>query len=198
MADAIFYVIDALTPSRDNAQSFSMSDSSRIEMKLGNHNFSFQPIPECVFNSSPEFWDFFDKNRLIITEIIENRIENLSNYKLFNEFPELFDYKIRLQYFKEKVKSNHLLSGFENLKIDRENILTDSFEQIKFKEKNNLNPWMKKFFIRFNGEEGSDMGGLTKDWFNKTSKALFDSETGLFIEKEKNEKLYAKFKFIKI
>lgn len=199
LGELIYRMLNDLAPQRNSIQSFSMSDSSTIELKLGNKKFSFQPIPEFVRQSSPKFWELFDEYRSSITEIIESKKEELMNYRLFNYYPELFDFKIRLNYFRRNM-SNAISNSKKYLKVDRQNILESSFKQFEKKSKNHKEEedsddedeeeeenikWLKSFDVKFEGEKGINRGGLTKDWFNKISKALFDPETNLFIEKEK-------------
>ena len=81
-------MLEAIVPPRDACKSFSMSKP--IELKSGNREFQFQPIPEFVYNTYPNFWEFFDKNRVAITEIIEKKADNLSKYKLFNDYRIIF------------------------------------------------------------------------------------------------------------
>ncbi|EFA75693.1 hypothetical protein PPL_10746 [Heterostelium album PN500] len=63
------------------------------------------------------------------------------------------------------------------IRIDRENVLEDSFNQISILPTSLL---IQNFNVKFVGEEGVDMGGLKKEWFSLLFKQLFDQQFGLF------------------
>lgn len=182
--DLIFYMLEAIVPPRDACKSFSMSKP--IELKSGNREFQFQPIPEFVYNTYPNFWEFFDKNRVAITEIIEKKADNLSKYKLFNDYPELFDFKLRHQYFRQRIKRKIVKNKKIFLQIDRDNIIESSYNEMKKKKLfKKDSKWLHTFIVKYKEEEGIDYGGLTKDFLFNASKAFFENKSGFFVEKEK-------------
>lgn len=63
------------------------------------------------------------------------------------------------------------------VKVRRGNIYSDSFDQFRFLGASDL---VRKLKVSFDGEEGIDSGGLTKDWYLSISKAIVSS--GMFRE----------------
>ena len=64
------------------------------------------------------------------------------------------------------------------LKIRREYLFNDSYSQLANKTPTNLRMKLKVFF---QGEEGEDAGGLSREWFTKLSHEIFNPMYALFI-----------------
>eukprot|EP01117_Protostelium_nocturnum_P011166 TRINITY_DN4055_c0_g2_i2.p1 TRINITY_DN4055_c0_g2~~TRINITY_DN4055_c0_g2_i2.p1 ORF type:complete len:958 (+),score=321.19 TRINITY_DN4055_c0_g2_i2:373-3246(+) len=68
------------------------------------------------------------------------------------------------------------------LKVNRKSIVKDAFEQLKKMQR--PHDLKRPLRIEFEGEEGIDEGGLTKEFFQLILKELFDEEFGAFIYEE--------------
>lgn len=78
------------------------------------------------------------------------------------------------------------------LKINRENILSESYKEVK----KISNKWYKprnEFFIKYIGEIGMDNGGLKVDWVNNLFKNFFsdDLNTAIFVKIDDETGCYA-------
>jgi hypothetical protein len=65
-----------------------------------------------------------------------------------------------------------------NLSIRREEIFSDSFNQIISKQPYELKG---RLHVDFRGEEGEDAGGVSREWFQELSKKIFYPGYCLFI-----------------
>ncbi|XP_045190576.1 probable E3 ubiquitin-protein ligase HECTD2 isoform X2 [Mercenaria mercenaria] len=65
---------------------------------------------------------------------------------------------------------------FFNLTVRRENLVSDSLNEIAKKQ----HDLKKKLKVTFAGEPGLDMGGLTKEWFLLLIKKIFNENYGMF------------------
>lgn len=76
---------------------------------------------------------------------------------------------------------NFSLEGlaYLNFQINRNNILNDSMDKLG-KIKHNLKNPLK---IQFMGEEGSDEGGVQKEYFQIATKEIFNSYLDMFLPK---------------
>merc|ERR1712042_401485 len=64
------------------------------------------------------------------------------------------------------------------MKMDRQNILMESFRQIeRVKKPEHLKA---RLWIEFQGEKGLDYGGVAREWFYLLSKEMFNPYYGLF------------------
>ncbi|EJK76295.1 hypothetical protein THAOC_01949, partial [Thalassiosira oceanica] len=69
---------------------------------------------------------------------------------------------------------------FYDIKVNREHILDDTWDQIKDVESKELR---KRLRVQFDGEDGIDAGGVTKEYFQLLSSELFDLSSGLWSDK---------------
>eukprot|EP00111_Clytia_hemisphaerica_P022609 TCONS_00066498-protein len=88
---------------------------------------------------------------------------------------EKFEDKKR--HFQSVLESNAPSHSTITLKVKRDQLLKDSMQATK---NFNKNDWSKKFLIKFDGEEGLDYGGLSREWFTLVLDQLFNNRGGLF------------------
>ena len=77
-----------------------------------------------------------------------------------------------------EIKETHT-AKFE-LNIRRNNIVEDSFIQIKKIKSEETRKLRKNLWINYIGEKGDDFGGVARDWFHNLSTELFNPYYGLF------------------
>jgi len=71
-----------------------------------------------------------------------------------------------------------------DIHVSRENIFDDSLKIVNDAKPLELT---RKLFIRFDGEEGLDYGGMSREWFLKLSQEIFSQQRGLFTQQSKNQ-----------
>ncbi|KAL3319471.1 putative E3 ubiquitin-protein ligase HTD2 [Cichlidogyrus casuarinus] len=71
---------------------------------------------------------------------------------------------------------------FLNIHVNRKSILMDSAQELL----QNKGLYKRKLRVHFSGEEGLDMGGLTKEWFLLLMKELCNPVNGIFHQEEGN------------
>ena len=81
----------------------------------------------------------------------------------------------RIEFLKTKTQNN---IPAIIINIARENVFNDSFNVLNDALKGNNK--YARMSVRFNGEEGVDAGGLTKEYFNLVSEYIVDRENRLF------------------
>ena len=92
----------------------------------------------------------------------------------------LLHFDIKRKYF--KIKLRHLRQkspqkGSLKVNVSREHVFVDSFRQLQFKGTDELR---RKLSVNFNGEEGLDAGGVTREWFCEVAKEVFNPMYALF------------------
>lgn len=78
LANIIIVLLDLVSPKREIGKSFTMSDSLQIAHHKKNPNYLFYPIPQQIYESSPEFWGFFEEFRPLINFIMLKKIKKTS------------------------------------------------------------------------------------------------------------------------
>lgn len=74
--------------------------------------------------------------------------------------------------------SLQITNTFYRLKIRRNSVLEDAYEQIMKQQPRALHK--EKLYIKFTGEEGLDYGGPAREFFFMISRELFNPYYGLF------------------
>lgn len=86
------------------------------------------------------------------------------------------DYRRKVIYFRSQPAMN-LKEGKCELKLRRSRVLDDSFATVMRMSGNELK---KRLVIKFEGEDGLDYGGVSREWFFLVSHEIFDPSYGLF------------------
>uniref|UniRef100_T1JDY1 E3 ubiquitin-protein ligase n=1 Tax=Strigamia maritima TaxID=126957 RepID=T1JDY1_STRMM len=88
------------------------------------------------------------------------------------------DYKRKYEYLKSQLKKPSNLPNKFEIKVNRSNILEDSFRIISNVPRPEL--LKTKLWIEFENEIGLDYGGLSREWFFLLSREMFNPYYGLF------------------
>lgn len=140
------------------------------------------------------------RRKCMLTRDQKNK-ENLTSWQVsllskdFVRLNALISLKRRIKKFKKTFINFYDIawrSTASILRINRENILSDSYKEVK----NILNKWYtpkNEFFIKYIGEIGIDSGGLKVDWVNNLFKKFFseDVNTSVFIKIDEESGCYA-------
>lgn len=86
------------------------------------------------------------------------------------------DFRRKLIYFRSQ-PALRILPGQCHIKIRRENLLEDSFREVMRQTPEDLK---KRLMIKFEGEEGLDYGGVSREFFQQLSHEVFNPAYGLF------------------
>ena len=78
----------------------------------------------------------------------------------------------------KEIKESHVEKL--QLNIRRNNIVEDSFNQIKKIKSEDKRRMRKNLWINYIGEKGDDFGGVARDWFYNLSTELLNPYYGLF------------------
>lgn len=175
--ECILYIFNFLTPKRISSNTISFSNSIH---SVQTQNDSIFYVPEVVYNSFPDYWNFFVKYILKIKDILSKK--DYSTLKVFTEYPEFVDFKERYNKFCEKM-ANKLHNFTLRFTINPDDILDTSYKSLFFK---NDNEWLKNFRVEYVGNRGIDFGGLTRDFFTKLTNEFANPNKHLFISFDEN------------
>ena len=109
-------------------------------------------------------------------------ITNVAKRRLLNQASELEMIDAAKQNVVNKVKNNETATEkalFVDFKVRRTNLVEDSMKEIV----DNQRDLKRKLRVSFVGEEGIDLGGLTKEWFLLMVRKVFSVDSGLFVKK---------------
>lgn len=92
--------------------------------------------------------------------------------------PNLLDFENKRSFFRSEMERlRHGHRGRITLRINRNNIFQQAYQELNFRSVNELRG---KLFIKYDGEAGQDAGGLTRDFYIALSRAMFNPDYSLF------------------
>lgn len=159
-----------------------------------NDDLSHSQIGKDMLLSSPQpesrtanlFFTFTEDHRRILNELVRHNPKLMSGtFALLVKNPKVLEFDNKRNYFNRSVHSrsgqNQSRPSYPPLQISvrREHVFHDSFKWLCFKSGDEMK--YGKLNIRFNGEEGVDAGGVTREWFQVLARQMFDPNYALFI-----------------
>ncbi|KAJ8747983.1 hypothetical protein K2173_013121 [Erythroxylum novogranatense] len=126
------------------------------------------------------FVRFSEKHRKLLNAFIRQNPGLLEkSFSLMLKVPRFVDFDNKRAHFRSKIKHEHDHHHHSPLRISvrRAYILEDSYNQLRMRSKAELKG---RLTVHFQGEEGIDAGGLTREWYQLLSRVIFDKGALLF------------------
>lgn len=126
------------------------------------------------------FTRFSEKHRRLLNAFIRQNPGLLEkSLSMMLKAPRLIDFDNKRAYFRSRIRQQHEqhLSGPLRISVRRAYILEDSYNQLRMRPTQDLKGRLN---VQFQGEEGIDAGGLTREWYQLLSRVIFDKGALLF------------------
>ncbi|KAF3447270.1 hypothetical protein FNV43_RR12450 [Rhamnella rubrinervis] len=126
------------------------------------------------------FVKFSEKHRKLLNAFIRQNPGLLEkSFSLLLKVPRFIDFDNKRSHFRSKIKHQHDHHHHNPLRISvrRAYILEDSYNQLRMRSTQDLKG---RLTVHFQGEEGIDAGGLTREWYQLLSRVIFDKGALLF------------------
>ncbi|KAJ1430487.1 Ubiquitin-associated domain [Sesbania bispinosa] len=126
------------------------------------------------------FTRFAEKHRRLSNAFIRQNPSLLEkSLSMMLKAPRLIDFDNKRAYFRSRIRQQHdqHLSGPLRISVRRAYILEDSYNQLRMRPTQDLKGRLN---VQFQGEEGIDAGGLTREWYQLLSRVIFDKGALLF------------------
>ncbi|XP_031403999.1 E3 ubiquitin-protein ligase UPL1-like isoform X2 [Punica granatum] len=126
------------------------------------------------------FVKFAEKHRRLLNAFIRQNPGLLENsLSMMLKAPRLVDFDNKRSYFRSRIRQQHeqSLSGPLRISVRRAYVLEDSYNQLRMRSTQELKGRLN---VQFQGEEGIDAGGLTREWYQLLSRVIFDRGALLF------------------
>lgn len=131
-------------------------------------------------DSSVTFMKFAEKHRRLLNAFIRQNPGLLENsLAMLLKTPRLIDFDNKRSYFRSRIRQQHeqSLLGPLRISVRRAYVLEDSYNQLRMRSTQELKGRLN---VHFQGEEGIDAGGLTREWYQLLSRVIFDRGALLF------------------
>ena len=167
-------------------QRMNLLDVLKYEEDKGR-DFSKEPIESLFFT-------FTEEHKKILNHMIRSNPKLMSGpFSVLIRNSKVLEFDNKRAYFDQKLHeeddNNHSNENGENnirnegrekltINIRRDQVFLDSYRNIFFKPVDKIRRSI--FDIHFNGEEGVDAGGVTREWYQVLSRQIFDPNYALF------------------
>ncbi|OIW04324.1 hypothetical protein TanjilG_32516 [Lupinus angustifolius] len=179
--ESFFVVCEKLHPAQPGA-----SHDSSIPIVSDVENASTSAIPQKtsgpavkVDEKNATFVRFSERHRKLLNAFIRQNPGLLEkSFSLMLKVPRFIDFDNKRAHFRSKIKHQH--DHHHNplrISVRRAYVLEDSYNQLRMRPTQDLKG---RLTVQFQGEEGIDAGGLTREWYQLLSRVIFDKGALLF------------------
>ncbi|GAA0152832.1 ubiquitin-protein ligase [Lithospermum erythrorhizon] len=125
------------------------------------------------------FVKFAERHRKLLNAFVRQNPGLLEkSFSLMLKVPRFIDFDNKRAYFRSKIKHQHDHHHSPlRISVRRAYILEDSYNQLRMRSAQDLKG---RLTVHFQGEEGIDAGGLTREWYQLLSRVIFDKGALLF------------------
>ncbi|KAK7385406.1 hypothetical protein VNO78_31123 [Psophocarpus tetragonolobus] len=125
------------------------------------------------------FVRFSEKHRKLLNAFIRQNPGLLEkSFSLMLKVPRFIDFDNKRAHFRSKIKHQHDHHHSPlRISVRRAYVLEDSYNQLRMRSTQDLKG---RLTVHFQGEEGIDAGGLTREWYQLLSRVIFDKGALLF------------------
>ena len=131
--------------------------------------------------ASAALWRFSERHRRLLNALVRAQPSLLEGtFRRLLHAPRLLDFDNKRALLRSRLRA---LAQSERappvrLAVRRPHVLTDSYQQLHMRHAAELRG---RLSVQFQGEEGVDAGGLTREWFSILARAMFDPSFALFV-----------------
>ncbi|XP_038903258.1 E3 ubiquitin-protein ligase UPL1 isoform X2 [Benincasa hispida] len=126
------------------------------------------------------FTRFAERHRRLLNAFIRQNPGLLEkSLSILLKAPRLIDFDNKRAYFRSRIRQQNEqhISGPLRISVRRAYVLEDSYNQLRMRPTQDLRGRLN---VQFQGEEGIDAGGLTREWYQLLSRVIFDKGALLF------------------
>lgn len=157
-----------------------MAGSQKSEKAEGSRSPDKSQVV-CLPSSDSNFSRFAENHRKLINLIVSNDPTVLDgSMNMLLKYPKLLDFENKRVHFRKRIQTlARQLAHHSRLSLNvrRAHVFEDSFNQLRVVSKSQMRSPLK---VTFSGEEGVDVGGLTREWYQVMSREMFNPGISLF------------------
>lgn len=179
--ESFFVVCEKLHPMQPgSSHDFTVAAVSEVEdpsLNIGQQKTSGHALKADEKHIA--FVKFSEKHRKLLNAFIrQNPILLEKSFSLMLKVPRFIDFDNKRAHFRSKIKHQHDHHHSPlRISVRRAYILEDSYNQLRMRSTQELKG---RLTVHFQGEEGIDAGGLTREWYQLLSRVIFDKGALLF------------------
>ncbi|KAL5205547.1 hypothetical protein ABZP36_033756 [Zizania latifolia] len=175
--ESFFVLCEKLQTSQTVVQSDSNVAATEVKELAGT---SSSPSLKTSGICNITFVKVAEKHRRLLNVFIRQNPSLLEkSLSMMLKVPRLIDFDNKRAYFRSCIRQQHdqHLSAPLRISVRRAYVLEDSYNQLRLRRSQDLKG---RLTVQFQGEEGIDAGGLTREWYQLLSRVIFDKGALLF------------------
>ncbi|CAA3008577.1 E3 ubiquitin- ligase UPL2-like [Olea europaea subsp. europaea] len=178
--ESFFITCEKLHPGKSvSGHDFGIAAVSDVEEAAASASPRKTSGPVMKVEKNVAFIRFSEKHRKLLNAFIRQNPGLLEkSFSLMLKVPRFIDFDNKRAHFRSKIKHqyDHHHSPLR-ISVRRAYILEDSYNQLRMRSAQDLKG---RLTVNFQGEEGIDAGGLTREWYQLLSRVIFDKMALLF------------------
>lgn len=179
--ESFFVVCEKLHPTQTGSdQEVNIATVSEVEDASVSATQQRTTVPtQKVDEKHVAFVRFSEKHRKLLNAFIRQNPGLLEkSFSPMLKVPRFIDFDNKRSHFRSKIKHQHDHHHSPlRISVRRAYILEDSYNQLRMRSTQDLKG---RLTVHFQGEEGIDAGGLSREWYQLLSRVIFDKGALLF------------------
>ncbi|KAH6764972.1 hypothetical protein C2S51_016221 [Perilla frutescens var. frutescens] len=179
--ESFFVMCEKLHPGQSGAsQDFGITSVSDVDEAVASASQQKTVGSSMkVDEKQVAFLRFSERHRKLLNAFIRQNPGLLEkSFSLMLKVPRFIDFDNKRAHFRSKIKHQHDHHHSPlRISVRRAYILEDSYNQLRMRSAQDLKG---RLTVHFQGEEGIDAGGLTREWYQLLSRVIFDKGALLF------------------
>lgn len=177
--ESFFVTCEKLRPGQYEAVQDFASVATDIEDASTSAGGQKSSGPANTDEKQVVFVRFLERHRKLLNSFIRQNPGLLEkSFSLMLKIPRFIEFDNKRSHFRSKIKHQHDHHHSPvRISVRRAYILEDSYNQLRMRSPQDLKG---KLTVHFQGEEGIDAGGLTREWYQLLSRVIFDKGALLF------------------
>lgn len=178
--ESFFVMCEKLHPAQPgSSHDYSITVSEVEDASLSTAQLKTSVPGSKVDEKHAAFVKFSEKHRKLLNAFIRQNPGLLEkSLSLMLRVPRFVDFDNKRAHFRSKIKHQHDHQHSPlRISVRRAYILEDSYNQLRMRSTLDLKG---RLTVHFQGEEGIDAGGLTREWYQLLSRVIFDKGALLF------------------
>ena len=178
--ESFFVVCEKLHPAQPGSdQELNIATVSEVEDAGASAVLQRTTVPtQKVDEKHIAFIRFSEKHRKLLNAFIRQNPGLLEkSFSPMLKVPRFIDFDNKRSHFRSRIKHQHDHHSPLRISVRRAYILEDSYNQLRMRSTQDLKG---RLTVHFQGEEGIDAGGLSREWYQVLSRVIFDKGALLF------------------
>jgi E3 ubiquitin-protein ligase HUWE1 len=158
----------------------SEPDSAHLPNSPGHTGTSFDGQKSSLISCERELGTFIERHRIALNAILRVNPQLLDgSFRPALRHAHAIDFDNKKAYFRALIRkrSSEAHAGTIRITVRRDRVFDDSYHQLR---SHSAEEMKGRLHVQFNGEEGIDAGGVTREWYVILARQIFDPNYALF------------------